>query len=466
MDPSGPYYADLVPQEEWWVHDLRARRFLRRVVPISASRSSDPRKSVVAAKAIPGTPFILVEWGALRAFGFPQDSAQGRRVTLVDAVGTVHWAVDLAGDATKSLAAPPRTTTPAMRHGALGEVPSEGRFALFDVAPGRRREFALERDAASDWGWTVRETGSAPFVVPSEGDVRRARADRALAEIPENLLHAGRIALVVADAAVEPQRPIVAMDVDSAGTIYAAAAGSGRIHAFTADGRIVRTFASTPGTTEGSLRFGHMTCRDDGEVWLVRSSIANGAYVRFASTGALLDSDWKSDGRMRGRSYLQPGSDRRWSRGWMPALLLFDSANEVEARIERAKDRSWLDDVYGAGVAPDGSLAVVHAVSRDGITTENRVAVFSADGAPRSSMSAPPWVPGLQDFAFDGSRFAFFTPSRERGWVVLCDSKARPIAKTPATRRGTAARPYLLPNLGELWVFDGATTIDRYELPR
>lgn len=93
---------------------------------------------------------------------------------------------------------------------------------------------------------------------------------------------------------------------------------------------------------------------------------------------------------------MRPRRRQRWAppnggRGCLvryATLELVDAERRVLRVIERDADGRWLHEVCGADVAADGSMA---AASWFGA----RVAVFSAEGEPRSSFR-PPGRPAMR----------------------------------------------------------------------
>lgn len=211
-----------------------------------------------------------------------------------------------------------------------------------------------------------------------------------------------------------------------------------------------------------------LTISDDGEIFVSHSDTS---FVQYTAAGERVgivsveldevSQDWHS----------QPGSDNRWILGHENVYLV-DAGGHTLRRIERAANGRWLQDPGPAGVAPDGSIAIMS----DAIVLSHEreeppsVTLYSAVGEALITWPAPEGALPWADFAFDGVHLAFLSVSEDdpdSAFVIVTNAEGKPLFRTPSAPGETIAAVFLVPSGGasELWLFDGEYGIDRYAMP-
>jgi hypothetical protein len=267
----------------------------------------------------------------------------------------------------------------------------------------------------------------------------------------------GVVDRVLGDAP-DPERlgRIAALDFDPTGRIYAADARTGSVHVFDPRGQFLRTCVPSPIDFDGHLGDQQLTASEDGHVYLGLGHLGNnrvGQYLHFAPDGTrrgvetlALDSiseDW----------YLQPGTGNRWVVTYHK-IFLVNRAGTILKTIERCPDRKWLEHPRRASVAPDGSLAVI---------ARGAVNLYSAAGEPIRTIPTPPHLEiSYAQIAFNGKWVAFASNKV----IALLDSSGQKWQQfSPAESvRNAGCRLFFTPDGHELLLFDGETTIFRFEL--
>jgi len=173
---------------------------------------------------------------------------------------------------------------------------------------------------------------------------------------------------------------------------------------------------------------------------------------------------WRGGWWLEEQSWLQPGTDRRWSLSpWSLCL------SESDGRVVRGFDADFdeLRQLLALDVAADGSACVV-AASRAG----RAIMLCAPDGELRSTWYAPPQL-HYTGASSDGSTLAIVL----QDYVVVFDDRFAPRFRAPIGRARWPACPSGEPDLTwrvhlarggtEVWVRRGpaATRIDRYRMP-
>jgi hypothetical protein len=245
--------------------------------------------------------------------------------------------------------------------------------------------------------------------------------------------------------------------------IYAADRRTGAVHVFRTDGTLQHVCVPVPEDFDEQLSLVPLTVTDTHEVLLGPDPVADeGARpVRFAASGTRLESPGGPDGDR----YAQRGSDRVWIVGYK-ALFLVDVDGEIVRRIDRAPDGRWLRGTAGAGVAPDGSIAVATCDRLASGGGTPGIHVYSASGEPVRSFAPPKDMPGWLPLAFDGERLAIgLYRDRQPGEVVLMDAHGRELGRVRPPGEVECWQPFFAAGGDELWLFDGERRIERFALP-
>jgi len=142
--------------EEWWAYDLATGAALARERPKLRLGLAAPIVRLLAARAVPGTPLVLVQW--LRMEPTKSKTAWGALFQLVDPDWKVAWSLELARDYV-------RMSTVDLHAWIDGEgailATAAGSFELRFVAEEKRVLFAVRRDGEL---WSVSESSRRPFV--------------------------------------------------------------------------------------------------------------------------------------------------------------------------------------------------------------------------------------------------------------------------------------------------------------
>jgi len=185
--------------------------------------------------------------------------------------------------------------------------------------------------------------------------------------------------------------------------------------------------------------------------------------VRFAADGVRLGKT-----SVERAVYAQRGTDRLWSVGYT-TLALLAADGTVVREIPRAPDGKWLRNIGGAGVAPDGSIALSTWPGLSAPTTGDDSAaihLYDAGGEPVRSFAAPEGITIWAPFAFDGQRLAIGVEEENKpGSVVLMDAHGNTLGRFTPEGAVPLWHPFFAAHGKELWLFDGERTLERFALP-
>lgn len=227
--------------------------------------------------------------------------------------------------------------------------------------------------------------------------------------------------------------------------IYAVDNRTHAVHVFNASGKLQHVCKPDARDAPRYLANQPLTVTDAGEVFLPR--------LHFAADGTRL-------GQVNAIGWhAQRGSDRFWRVG-RDALHLIQSDGTIVRTIQRTPDDKWLRSMGGAGVAPDGSIALA-TVDRFG-----GIHIYTASGEAVRSLARPDGMWGWGNFAFDGERIAVGLRSEgEPGAVVLMDALGRALGRFQPAGEVPYWSPFFAAQGKELWLFDGEHRIERFALP-
>ncbi|MET0553329.1 MAG: hypothetical protein ABW221_09845 [Vicinamibacteria bacterium] len=177
--------------------------------PEAATAAGDVYRGIVDAQALAGTPLTLVHWTRSH---WKKDEL-GVSFSLIDANGTVAWAVDWPRD--RQVAAGDRAAQKLLDAlGSTSAILDAGRPRAFTVLSVRSRERVSFVVEPAGGAWKVRESGRAPWSPPAEAAVVLPPApERALRALEPVVLGGGRSS---ADAAT---RGVHQFDLDERGRV-------------------------------------------------------------------------------------------------------------------------------------------------------------------------------------------------------------------------------------------------------
>jgi sugar lactone lactonase YvrE len=164
-------------RELLWVYRLSTGMAEGRVDPKERMRDPDRVSHMIDARAVAGTPLILLHWW--RSNPSEPDGDVGARFTLIDLKGETVWTLDLPNDYTRrdNEEAEGRLREEIRRAGAVLPTDRSGHFDLRFAAENQRVTFAVERRPNGQW--TVREIARQKYAIASKSR---------LSEIPEKPL--------------------------------------------------------------------------------------------------------------------------------------------------------------------------------------------------------------------------------------------------------------------------------------
>jgi sugar lactone lactonase YvrE len=253
-----------------------------------------------------------------------------------------------------------------------------------------------------------------------------------------------------------------AMTLDARGRIYAVEGRTGAVHVFAPDGRRLRVCLPAPGDVAEELRMPHLTASDAGDVYLGLADAGGPHYLHFGRDGKRLGIEELKLDAVSQDWYAQPGTGRRWVLGYEKVFLV-DGAGAVLRTIARRADGLWLERPDQASVAADGSIAVTSR--RASLAAEGPIAVslYSPQGEPIRAFTLPPTVAwSFPRLAFDG-KLVVVAGEKE---IVLFDASGKALGRfTPPNGDGDWWSPFLTPTGHELLLFNGRSTLYRFELP-
>ena len=176
LDEAGDRFVLLVPRSErraptaWWIYRLTTGEFLEIVSPdrpgaaVSAPRELE-REFTLKVKRVPETPFVVAHW----YLDDGSDKLQGRSaaVSVLGLDGKQLWKHNFP----KEYGAEEKYLFTNAYDRLSKQLASESRsFSFHSFSLGQRLSFSIERDADSDSGWRVIETGRVEVSIDAPAD--------------------------------------------------------------------------------------------------------------------------------------------------------------------------------------------------------------------------------------------------------------------------------------------------------
>jgi hypothetical protein len=157
----------------------------------------------------------------------------------------------------------------------------------------------------------------------------------------------------------------------------------------------------------------------------------------------------------------RPADDLCWIVG-LENIFLKKSLRDTVRKISRQPDGRWLEGVFAAGTAPDGSLAVFTSELRSEKLSVN---TYGPSGAPRVTIAIPDnWRFGPP--AYDGEHVYILN----EGDVFIFDAACKGIGRfslRPETPSLEWAGPFLATKGKELWFVDRSDlTLHKFRIPK
>ncbi len=146
--------------EQWWSYDLKSGKRLDTLAPQTQMPTNKARLSIVAARALPSTPLVLIHWWMA---DYPR---VGAVFTLVDVSGKPVWTLPLDDDYSvpSDNAREDEVQKLVKEHGGILAARTNGTFDLHFVKEALRVSFAVEPQPSGRWN--VMRTGQSPYTWP------------------------------------------------------------------------------------------------------------------------------------------------------------------------------------------------------------------------------------------------------------------------------------------------------------
>jgi hypothetical protein len=203
--------------EQWWIYDLRSGERTHTLEPERELAADGRYHSIFAARAVPGTPLMLIHW---RCYS-KQRGRPGAVFTLVDGKGRQLWSLHRKGDYAVPFS---RDKEEKIRrwigeNGAILDVRKDGTFDLHFVKQELRASFAVSERAPGDW--VVEKLGEEPYAWPDPSPSPPSFPALQLRQVGEASLSRG------STGGESRISDIVAFEFDPAGRICALREGPG-----------------------------------------------------------------------------------------------------------------------------------------------------------------------------------------------------------------------------------------------
>jgi sugar lactone lactonase YvrE len=258
---------------------------------------------------------------------------------------------------------------------------------------------------------------------------------------------------------------VAAVRVDSRGRIYAVDARSAAVHVFDPDGTPVYLCRPLPEDfATGAVSIG-LDVTDAGHAYLT-SLEREGEYLHFSPEGKRLG--FVRLGKEQGSPAIaehwlhRPDGTGRWVLDY-DRIRIVDEAGRLARVIERTPEGLWVQSMRHGCVGPDGSLAAINVYP----FSEERdlsIHLFDPKGEPIRTVKLSPYKDFISGLAFDGEYVALGSGNQ----VALATAAGRVLGvfhPKEGPNPKTNWVPFLRPKQKELWLFDGVSTIHRYQLP-
>jgi len=293
----------------------------------------------------------------------------------------------------------------------------------------------------------------------------RGRVDRVLGEVPD----------------VRRLGEIAAIEVTRDRRIYALDLRSSAVHVFDARGLQRQVCVPAPADHGGELFMAGFSVTSKGEVFVPRSSSSNSEFVHYDAACRRIGIErYDLQGEDSQLRHSQNGSPNFWVSGDNDVYLMdpsgMDPSGNVRRRIERNARGEWLGSLRMAGVAPDGTLALMSGVaeSESGLVVMGSDLTLYSPGGDALRTWGMSYRVGVSagQIAFDGSRLVFPVShdSELPGTLdfVAYDTRGEAQFRFEPPSSNPQMRAFLIPSdegVSELWLFDGKASIVRYALP-
>jgi hypothetical protein len=401
--------------------------------------------------------------------------ASGSGLRSFDAEGKLRWRrTSVSGGSESSLlSAKDMRVNPRGQIGVLDNsrhwiqrFDMQGEFVgVIDVDEllGRRASYPADLGAAPAGDWIVHDFNGSPPVlrISYEGTLTSQLTPHfadGRAFLPEGGIHVafdgrmwatdgyaflrldeqGRVDFVVGEAPDTTHLGDVECSyIDPSGRILLADKRTHSVHVFDREGKHVAACNLAPSRVSGATAVDGISVSSDGKIHVALGNYDSTSYSAFDSSGARV-----GDEHFGGHVLFQTGKSSRWTIG-RGEIDLHDAAGALKKHLTRGSDNRWLDPGREACVAADGSLAIV---------SRRKLHVFSADGAPVTSLEAPRMF-GAEPLAFADGR-VFVTHQRKLWCIDLASGVVRNASLGDEVSERTQTRAAWRAEANELWILD------------
>jgi sugar lactone lactonase YvrE len=250
------------------------------------------------------------------------------------------------------------------------------------------------------------------------------------------------------------------------GTIYALNDRTAAIHVFDQTGKALSIMKPDPKDWSTDSGLGDITIDGDGNVYSKTGGRpglrTNRGYLEFAGDGTRLGFTGLAFDEIAETWLFAPGSKRRWVIGYK-AVFLVDANGALIRTIRKRPDGTWLTNMMGAAVGPDGSLVLRNSSGRFEFDRRTVLSLYGPGGEPVRSIPLvnPTWN---AEVAFDGTTIATISG----GTVYLYDVAGGPVKKFDlpfVDAEKSYWVPFFSPDGTELWLWPaGSLELVRFKL--
>jgi hypothetical protein len=351
---------------------------------------AESRGYLMAARHIEGTPLIACCWLETSKAAADPAIEQGAHFVVTDFDARPVWNLVVPKDYAMGEDSDRnrRLSEWMWDGGPLPQSKARNRFDVVLAAAGQRVTFEVTTDGASKTGWIAREVGRQPCTI----DLRtwtEMRDDAVRKASPLSLELLGATDLKCdGPEPLEPYSFEASSDgvggtshgevecsfIDPSGRFLLADKSTHAVHVFGSDCRRLAICRLAPTELGQHESVRSIAVSASGNIHVGFGDYAVSKYAVFDSSGKRIASE-----KIDGASVFEPGQALRWNIG-RETIGLLDRDGLEKKRIARTPSKKWIDLPGSAGVAADGSLAVI---------VRNGVHVYSPVGEPVASLDLP-----------------------------------------------------------------------------
>jgi len=273
----------------------------------------------------------------------------------------------------------------------------------------------------------------------------------------------GRVEAAIG-ALPDPSRltEIAGIGISVDGQILAMDGRTHAVHRFDAQGQALQVLNPTQGDYDASYLSPWLLVTPDGGVLAERSP---SGFVRYDAKGLRVEAGHFTQNRDASHALAIPGRERLWLLEF-DAIVLADASGKTLKRFERDANGRWLNKLWTAGVAPDGTLAV-----QSGEGADKFITLISADGRLLATWPAPDdAMSHASSLAFDGRHVLLLIEQHSGGErrtsVAAFDRQGKAwFQSQPTSAPWWGAFNIRQQDRNELWLAGSAGKLHRFAWP-